>query len=210
MTAGQDRTGRHTGSPDRGAARWRTAVGTAVALLVAGLLVGCEGAPTVIQGTDVVEAGEPAKVAPDRPDGILLYFVGEGGTLVPVLDRSPFGPDAEGLLTGGGAATEAPDRVYRVPIDHSIRRLLQGPSARERTAGLTSALPWQDRSPEIRVERAGSTLQLRMSLDVTALSATARGQLVCTAQRAETGTPSAEVVLIGPDGATEPTDCETG
>ncbi|MCB5169510.1 hypothetical protein LG634_32480 [Streptomyces bambusae] len=204
-------TERTAGHPAEGAIRrlrraWPAA---AAAVLAAAAVAGCGSLPTRIQGTDVIEAGQPAVVTSDRPNGTLLFFIGENGRLTPALREGLFDSDdgnAEGGLIGGGGSES--DSGYLLPVTFVMSRLLAGPADAERAAGLHTAVPFSPKGSEVKAEYTGRQLNVRFTFPVTELSATARAQLVCTAYHAGLRRPVTAVVLLGPDGETEPARCD--
>lgn len=171
--------------------RARRALG---ALLPVLLLAGCG-----IRATDVVAAGEPARVevAPAGQLGTLLYFVSSSTStrLLPVI-RQTDPQDAKGDALGRPPLVGAPA---------ALALLFRGPTGQERAAGLRSELP------ALRVE-AGVELSARgvlVTLDapVTGFSEAARQQLICTAARARTADRTEAVTVTGTDGTIGPAHC---
>ncbi|MER5731312.1 hypothetical protein ABT084_23785 [Streptomyces sp. NPDC002138] len=161
------------------------AVPALLALLAPLWLTGCG-----IKPTGVVESGRPASVVVGTaPAADVLYFVAPDGRLAPTVIR-------EG----------------RLPLRALIVRLLAGPGAAEREAGLHTALPAS--AGEVtgplsvnRNDRDQLLLRLPFLRDAE-LSATARSQLVCTAALAADHSARTEVVLITSDGSMAPLRCD--
>ncbi|MET9696287.1 hypothetical protein ABZY31_05105 [Streptomyces sp. NPDC006529] len=157
----------------------------AAALLLPLLAAGCG-----IKETGVVESGRPASVTvAGPPDVDVVYFVAPDGRLAPTVPVA--GPHvATGVL---------------------LSRLLAGPDAEARAAGLTTALhaPGGKAAVPPRVERdEQDRLLVRLpSFRNAELSGTAKNQLVCTAALSADHTGTTEVVLLAADGATAPLRC---
>ncbi|MEV7418665.1 hypothetical protein [Streptomyces sp. NPDC089919] len=162
---------------------------TTAAVLVAGLLAaGCG-----IQGSDVIEAGGPAKVAvPSSTERsrALMYLVTPDGELAPVVR-------GQGFPAG-----------YTVAPSAMVRMLLGGPNDRERAAGLRTEVPARERPELVGVEFGNGVVRVQLGGPVRSLSARARQQVVCTVEATQPPDQESRVELTGSDGALAPADCE--
>ncbi|MFJ5552027.1 hypothetical protein [Streptomyces sp. NPDC093225] len=163
--------------------------------LAAALLVGCG-----IQGTDVVEAGAPAKLSLSGPanERPVLYFVSRKGELTPVIRSTVV------------------ESVYKPSPGALVKMLLAGPNSWERAAGMTTALPdWSaPRKGEAGdlivygVDRTGdNAVRVVTGTRVGDLPALARQQLICTVAAATSPAMTSEVVLTGTDGTMDRDTC---
>ncbi|MFG2714574.1 hypothetical protein ACGFX2_29075 [Streptomyces goshikiensis] len=168
---------------DRRRRRRRRASGAAAALLAGVLLAGCADA-TGIPGTDVFEVGDPARIKGEGGT-MLLYLVDRQGRLTPVLRPGPFTPDA-----GSGQP------LYTTPTGFALTVLLRGPNGPELAASLRTELP-SAIVPVRDPERTGGLLTVTLPFPVTALSETARSQIVCTVAHAEPLDVDSRVALVG-------------
>ncbi|MFJ5049685.1 hypothetical protein [Streptomyces sp. NPDC088719] len=174
----------------------------ATLLLLAGApLSGCG-----IQETGVVGAGRPpvGDLLPPRESRVLLFFFSPDDQLLPV-PRNVHVPWQGGSGTStpeGGEASEALSPLT------AVTALLDGPNKAERRAGLRNApsLPGEASAAD-RVMTRGTTVEVRLSLRVRRLSASARDQLVCTAAFAAHAQGAMPVTLVGQDGRLAPADC---
>ncbi|MFJ7415438.1 hypothetical protein ACIQWZ_32230 [Streptomyces sp. NPDC098077] len=174
----------------------------ATLLLLAGApLSGCG-----IQETGVVGAGRPpvGDLLPPRESRVLLFFFSPDDQLLPV-PRNVHVPWQGGSGTSTPEAGEASEALS--PLT-AVTALLDGPSKAERRAGLRNApsLPGEASAAD-RVMTRGTTVEVRLSLRVRRLSASARDQLVCTAAFAAHAQGAMPVTLVGQDGRLAPADC---
>ncbi|MFK0236995.1 hypothetical protein [Streptomyces vinaceus] len=166
--------------------RTRAAAAAGAALLLGGPLLGGCG----IKPTGVIESGAAPKVVVPGPGTKgTVYLVASDGRLFPVPDREQPSVSETSLLV----------------------RLLVGPTAEQRAAGLETRLPVLDLKKQ--GASAGTTMisadtiGVGVPFKVATLSETARQQLVCTVASTE---PRYQVVLLGPDADIGPARCELG
>ncbi|MEV0824720.1 hypothetical protein [Nonomuraea rubra] len=149
-------------------------------VLAAGLVSLAAVAGCGVRPSDVIEAGDPpsGRVAPTWP--ITLYLV-QNGRLSAVKRSGP-------PLT---------------PAD-TLTLLADGPSARERSRGLTTEVPSEAGPFEVTAAPAGH-LVVTLSTPVVDLSALAVEQIVCTA--AATADGPAQVTVVGAGQSAGPRTC---
>lgn len=146
-----------------------------------------------IATTGVVESGRPGTVKlAAGPDPGLAYFLTPEGVLVPVvLNDGPVSPSPGYALT----------------------RLLAGPDATARAAGLTTELPSMDNKLYekfgVTMADSGTTFEITLPFPVEPLSAAARRQLACTTVSALGVTPPPQVVLVDAQGKRKNAECES-
>lgn len=174
----------------------------ATLLLLAGApLSGCG-----IQETGVVGAGRPpvGDLLPPRESRVLLFFFSPDDQLLPV-PRNVHVPWQGGSGTSTPESGEASEALSPTT---AVTALLDGPNKAERRAGLRNApsLPGEASAAD-RVMTRGTTVEVRLSLRVRRLSASARDQLVCTAAFAAHAQGAMPVTLVGQDGRLAPADC---
>ncbi|WP_330241494.1 hypothetical protein [Streptomyces sp. NBC_00525] len=157
-----------------------------------------------IRATDVVAAGEPARVevAPVGRLGTLLYFVSSSTStrLLPVIRQiDPAGAKGDPL----GRDPLGRDPLVGAPA--TLALLFRGPTGQERAAGLRSELPALRVNAGVELSAQG----VRVTLDVPVIgfSEAARQQLICTAARARTADRTEAVTITGTDGTIGPARC---
>ncbi|PZT77616.1 MULTISPECIES: hypothetical protein [unclassified Streptomyces] len=150
-----------------------------------------------IRATDVVAAGEPARVevAPVGRSGTLLYFVSTSTRLLPVI-RPADSAGAEGDSLGR-------DPLVGVPA--TLALLFRGPTSRERAAGVRSKLPVL--RVNVGVELSAQGIRVTLDVPVAGFPEVARRQLICTAARARTADRTEAVTITGTDGTIGPARC---
>ncbi|MFI8436975.1 hypothetical protein ACIGJO_25205 [Streptomyces sp. NPDC079020] len=205
------------------AAHGRRAVRLAAALLVlaGGPLAGCG-----IQETAVIEAGGPvvADLLPPREGRMLLFFFSPDNELLPVpraveaewRDGAavPLGPDDPAAGPDEPYGRDGPGGSFPVGEDEplspfaAVTALLAGPDKAERRAGLRSAPSLPPAASAVdRIVRDGPTVEVRLRLRVTRLTAPARDQIVCTAAYASHAQGAVSVRLVGQEARLAPADC---
>ncbi|MCX4679659.1 hypothetical protein OG413_30990 [Streptomyces sp. NBC_01433] len=208
----------------KSAFRGRRAVRLAALLVLAGgTLTGCG-----VRETAVIEAGRPAvaDLLPPREGRVLLFFFSPDNELLPVPrtvetpwrngnagssgpDDSSTGPDESHGQDGlGGSLPAGEETSESLSPRAAVTALLAGPDKAERRAGLRNApsLPRTASAAE-RIVTGGPTVEVKLRLRVTRLTAPARDQIVCTAAYAAHAQGAVSVSLVGQDGRLAPADC---
>ncbi|MFI6762197.1 hypothetical protein ACIBF5_23965 [Micromonospora sp. NPDC050417] len=162
--------------------RNRTVRGLLAGLALTATLAGCGVRPSGV----IVGGGAPAGPVQEVPAGTRLYLVSNINLTLVVRD------------TG-----------RELSLPETLALLTDGPDARERAQGLTSEVPPEARVVEVASGPTGPTVTY--SSDVTALSATAVAQIVCTVDGALTadgqGAGPAPVTLVGRGRSRGPQSC---
>ncbi|RKR91605.1 hypothetical protein BDK92_6006 [Micromonospora pisi] len=160
----------------------RAVRGLLAGLALTATLAGCGVRPSGVIVGGAAPAGPVQEVAADTR----LYLVSEINLTLVVRDTGQTSSLAETLAL-----------------------LTDGPDAQERARGLTSEVPLDARVVEVASEPTGTTVTY--ASDVTALSATAVAQIVCTVNDALTATGqeagSAPVTLVGRGRSRGPNTC---
>ncbi|WP_328907625.1 hypothetical protein OG230_34120 [Streptomyces sp. NBC_00234] len=208
----------------------RSAFGERRAVRLATLLVLACGqlAACGIQETAVIEAGSPAvaDLLPPREGRVLLFFLAPDNELRPVprIVESPWlngtagsvGTDDSSARPGESHSrdglVESPPMGEEMSESQSplaaVTTLFAGPDKAERRAGFRNApsLP-RAASAADRVVRGDLTVEVKLRLRVTRLTASARDQIVCTAAYAAHAQGAVSVSLVGKEGRLAPADC---
>ncbi|WP_405770993.1 hypothetical protein [Streptomyces sp. NBC_01538] len=186
--------------------RRRTSVApVAIALAVAAPLLGGCG----IQPTDVIEAGGPPSFQAflNRDYDMLLFFRSPDGGVVPVIrTTSPSYSFGDGYTDPGSGQNLAnltgPARTEKV-----VQELLAGPGTKDRTAGLSTALPARPGGTAKVDPFSAGRVTARLPLALKALNSTALRQLTCTIAYSTTADGRAVVQLTGQDGTSRTATC---
>jgi hypothetical protein len=178
----------------------RRASAAVVAAVVVLLLGGCG-----IQETDVIEAGDPAGTEAffNRNDNTLLFFRFPDGVVTPVIRQ------IEPPANSGNAGAKKPGAAARrMSAEKAVLALLRGPRAKDRAAGLTTALPAARPGATVEIEPAPNNgVTVRLPLDLKELDSTALRQLTCTIAYSLSAAGQTVVELTGQDGTSSTGTC---
>ncbi|MDQ0934305.1 hypothetical protein [Streptomyces turgidiscabies] len=187
--------------------RRRMPVAAAALAVAAPLLGGCG-----IQPTDVIEAGGPPSFQAflNRDYDMLLFFRSPDGGVVPVIrTTSPSYSFGDGY-TEPGSGQNLADLTGPARTERVVQELLAGPGTRDRTAGLSTALPALPARPvgtaEVDPFSAGR-VTARLPLALERLNSTALRQLTCTIAYSTAADGRAVVQLTGQDGTSRTATC---